>query len=151
MGFFDLTESDVATIGEGDARFKVLSAENTISRKGEGSPMIKLSLMIKDSRGASEIMNDYLVKDEKNRYKIKAFLASLGHIEWFKAPGFDTDHCIGLTGTCNIKLQVGKNGYADKMGISKYLPANKQSSSINNAEKHHEPANKDPIEDGIPF
>lgn len=113
------TEKELAEAGiwpAGTYDFEVLTAEDTISRKG--SDMIKLKVKIFNDAGESQTLFDYILDamPAKLRHAAEAF----GLLEEYEAGGFEAIDCEGKTGKCKIKTDKSE-GYPDKNGIADYI------------------------------
>lgn len=114
------TEKELAEAGiwpAGTYDFEVLTAEDTISKKG--ADMIKLKVKIFNDSGATQTVFDYLL--DAMPHKLRHAAEAFGLLDEYEAGGFDAIECEGKTGKCKIKVDKSE-GFPDKNGISDYIP-----------------------------
>jgi len=83
--------------------------DNQVSRAG--NDMLKLELQVRDSKGRSGKINDYIVGNAP--WKLHSLLESIGLATMYGPSGrMDVSRLKGATGSCTVKTEI----YTDKEG-----------------------------------
>jgi hypothetical protein len=130
-------------IEPGEGKFKILKAEERVSRAGNN--MMVITFRLTDSKGASTLTNEYIIastdetQSKRAANKIYSLLTAIDKLSLYGKP-LEARHIVGDTGRCIIKTQKSEDPqYPDKSVIAKYI------SMVHN---NPEPVDAD---DDIPF
>jgi hypothetical protein len=133
-------------IDEGQYKYKVVEAVDTVSRSGDDQ--IKLTLLIIDKQGNERKVKDYL--NPKMIHKIKHFCDSNNLKEKYSQGNLEAKDCFGKIGILDLIIQKGKaipddaqgKYFNDQNSVQDYL------ASDNVQEKD---GKKEELNDDIPF
>jgi len=139
----DVNEMSIK-INEGPVDYRVHNALEKVSKSG--NEMIKLILKVRDEAGNTDYVHDYLVSNNKAKWKIKQFCDS-NKLD-FENGVLDPNDCIGQRGTCDVKYEH-YNGY-DNLKVKQYHKVNqKQSNQAQQAKTQTQ--QKPDFDDDVPF
>jgi len=132
---------------EGIYQFKIVKAEDKVSKNG--NDMIEVKLIVFDKEGKIHFITDYLL--EKIAYKLKHFTDCVGLGEKYKTGEFSAFDCEGREGYLKLNVQKGKEKpeggyYPDKNSVEDYIVKEKKEYvDLNKL------ASKDEFNDDLPF
>jgi hypothetical protein len=110
----EIAEANLLPAGEYD--YEVAQAHD--KKSSAGNEMIELKLRIFFDEGERTV-TDYLL--EATAGKLKHFCYSHGMGQHYENGTLQASDCTMLTGKCKLKIEKGKNGYADKNAVADYL------------------------------
>ena len=118
---------------------------SSMSSSRTGEPMIKIEFEVTDSRGATGLVNEYIVASQA--WKVKQICWAINKPEIYmegKDSGINTKRMIGHAGMCVIKTDKPTDPkYNEKTTIAKFIDAvSKQVKTESSARD---------IEDAVPF
>lgn len=127
-GYVDPSEMTAYQLIEpGEGTFKVVDAEEKISRNG--NPMMAITFRITNMKGQSTLANEYIVSSNdavQNKIaatKIYNLLSAIGRVDLYGLP-LETKHVLHGRGKCIIKTHKSDDPkYSDKSVISQYISA----------------------------
>jgi len=139
------TDVDQTVINEGTVDYRVHNALEKVSKSG--NEMINLILKVRDEAGNTDYVHDYLVSNDKAKWKIKQFCNS-NQLE-FEDGVLAPDDCIGQRGTCDVKYEHF-NGY-DNLKVKQYHKVNKKQQSPSNKTQSKTTQQRPDFDDDVPF
>jgi hypothetical protein len=97
------------TLHDGTYPATVTKAEEKVSRSG--NDMIALTLRVEAPEGGSVLVNDWLIPNEKNMWKVYAFCEAAGLADRYMSGGLSANDCLGAC--VNVKV---KNEFSEQFG-----------------------------------
>ena len=135
--------NDFPVLEPGEYVFQVADAIHTTSSTGNW--MWKLQLRFEQPSGPDVTVFDYLVENDRNAWKFNTYLDSIGSTLEDTSKLGDT---IGEIGKATVEIEKGKDGYADRNRVKRYLPKEEPKEE---PKKEVKPAKKKKAGDDLPF
>lgn len=132
---------------EGEYDFKVLSAEDAVSKKG--NDMLKLKLAVYVGQREYHVF-DYLL--EAMAFKLRHFCESTGLLDLYEDGILTADDCDGAAGIVEIEIEKPKEGskYGPKNVVADYI--SRDAVRIESAPPKPKQTAQEPLDvDDIPF
>lgn len=135
----------------GDIFFKVLEAEECVSKAGNNQ--IKLTLEVRDSNETVGRIFDYLVSTQQ--WKIKLFLNSINHPELWEQGKITPPMLRGQKGQAKIKIETHEK-YGDQAKVEVYhshpdLSEKNAKTIVSNDAPLGSPKSNEFIDNDVPF
>ena len=108
--------NDFPVLEPGEYVFQVTDAVHTTSQSGNW--MWKLQLRFEQADGPDVTVFDYLVENDKSMWKFNTYLDCIGSKLEDTSKLADT---IGEIGKATVEVEKGKDGYADRNRVKRYL------------------------------
>lgn len=136
----EIREANLAP--DGDYDFEVLSADDTVSKKG--NPMISIKIGIYDGDRVRWHVYDYLLS--LMEAKLRHFCDTTGLLARYEAGTLCGQDCVGRGGRCRIHIKAGDGKYPAKNEVDDYVvrPAKPLAAAV-------PPKPNEPPEDDVPF
>ena len=119
--------SAMPLIPHGVYPYKVISAKDKQSKKG--NPMIEIKLAIYHPDGRGQFLTDYLM--ESVAYKLRHFCHTTGFGARYDAGEVTAQECEGREGYLRIVVEDGKGEYGPQNRVKDYLAVDQDTSAGN--------------------
>jgi hypothetical protein len=125
MRFEPKTKEELSNLlPDGIYEFSVLSAEETVSKKGNDMIALKLEVY-DDGNGKTSKVPDWLVNSEKTLRKVLGFCEATGILDIYNSGQLTADHCTGKSGRVKLVVQDAQDNFPAKNSVDYYVAGSK--------------------------
>lgn len=106
------------TLHDGTYLATVTKAEEKVSRSG--NDMIALTLRVEAPGGGTVLVNDWLIPNEKNMWKVYAFCEAAGLSDRYMSGGLYADDCRGACVNVKVRNEVSEQ-FGEQARVKGYI------------------------------
>lgn len=119
MNFAPKSKQELSpTLRDGTYPATVTKAEEKVSRSG--NDMIALTLRVEAPEGGSVLVNDWLIPNDKNMWKIHAFCEAAGLSDRYMRGGLDAYDCMGACVNVKVRNEVSEQ-FGEQARVKGYV------------------------------